>query len=238
MATRFYFDPTNTPDVSPDFTGQWTSTSGAVRRKLVIDNPGNNANTLFERTEESTTQPYKILCIQFVSEPLDSISATLSACKTALRCIEDAAASNSSLGWVIGKCDEDGSNIEYVGYQIDTTEFDDAAYTNRFLGTYDKTDLTFSQGDRLIVEIGIHFDNKKTTAYTSGFYVTDNHATTDLPENDTETTAYNSWIETGDTFTVASGEAGWAGKVSGVASADISKIMGVAIADIAKVGGV
>ena len=57
----------------------------------------------------------------------------------------------------------------------------------------------------MIVEIGYIAANSKTTSYDSIINATDNHATTDLPEDQSETTVFNSWIETGDTFAEANG---------------------------------
>ena len=208
MATRWYTDPTNTPDVSPAFVGDiWTDTTAAVRRKLVIDTPGNNASTNFEAAETSGSTVYKLL-VQFVSEPLDAISATAASSKGAFRCIESAAKSDAFLYILPGKCDGDGANETKFGngftyYMFDGTEFDDGALVNRATNSFNIDDQVFSQGDRLIMEVGVRLSNSKTDLYSGTVNITDNHVDTDLPENDTETTAYNSWIETGDTFTVA-----------------------------------
>ena len=207
MATRFYPDPTNAPDVSPDWIGYgspWGDTSQGVRRKLVLGTPGNNASTDFTVSETSATLAYKVLVIQFVSEPLDSFAATSVLFDWAFRCIENAAKSDARFYGGVGKCDSDGSNSTNFTWITEGTEFDDGYLTNRYALRSITTAL--SQGDRLIVEVGVSFGNSKTDSYSGTINVTDNHATTDLPENDTETTAYNSWIETGDTFTEASGE--------------------------------
>ena len=204
MATRFYFDPTNAPSVSPGYASVWDAPPDN-RRKLVIDTRGHNGSTYFGRSETSATIWYSSP-VQFVSEPLDSISATLSACKGAFRCSENEAKANAVLHVVFRICDQDGSNATDIASITDDTEFDDALFENRFFGSSDLANQVFSQGDRLIVEVGIFFNNTKDTSYSGGFYVTDNQPVGDLPENDTETSTYNSWIETGDTFTEASGE--------------------------------
>ena len=202
MATRFYPDPTNTPDVSPAFTATfWDDTSVAVRRKLVIDTPGNNASTNFSYTDTVAGDNFALL-VQFVSEPLDSISALFAVCKFAFRCYEDSAKAEAQLLLIYSKCDGDGSNVVEFGNSLHPTEFD-IAYVNRSFTPADETNGSLSQGDRLIVEVGTINGSAKTDSYVSSVNVTDNHATTDLPENNTETAAYNSWFETGDTFTEA-----------------------------------
>ena len=238
MATRFYPDPTNAPDVSPAYGNFWDDTTQAVRRKLELDTKGNNGSVSRSYTETTTTSPYDALLWQFVSEPLDAhASIGIAASKIAFRCYEDSAKADATLRFTWSKCDGDGSNRDWERSDTEDTEFDDAAYVNRYHTINMSQSLSINQGDRLILEVGVVFQNTKSDAYTGYINVTDNHASTDLPENDTETTAYNSWAETGDTFTVAS-VSGWTGKVSGVDSTNIAKIMGVAIADIAKVGGV
>ena len=205
MATRFYFDPTNEPDVSPSFSAVHEDTTQAVRRKLVLDTPGNNASTNFTVSETSAAG-VSILAVQFVSEPIDSISAGLAVGKFAFRCIEDAAKSDAKIWLMLRKCDGDGSNPADIQTYADGTEFDDSVLTNRFYGPYNASDEIIAQGSRLIVEVSVYFTNSKTDSYSGTVNVTDNHATTDLGENDTDTAAYNSWFETGDTFTEASGD--------------------------------
>jgi len=206
MATRWYTDPTNAPTVSPAYDASWNETASAVRRKLVIDVAGNNGSTAKLDLDTVVAAAYYLLW-QFVSEPLDAISATLPVCKAAFLCYEDAAKLNATLHIKFRKCDSDGGNPATIASVDDDTEFDDNAYVNRFYGAANLADQALSQGDRLVIEVGFYSSSTKANGYIGAVRATDNHATTDLPENNTETTSYNSWIETGDTFTVASGGA-------------------------------
>ena len=206
MATRFYTDPTNAPDVSPGFHFTWEDTSQVVRRKLLIDTPGNNGSTEFNFNEIAAFNE-DVLAVQFVSEPLDAISATLPTGKVAFRFIESNAKANCVLTVLFAKCDSDGNNYYIIERATDDTEFDTGGLTNRYW-TGNLSDRVFSQGDRLIVEVGAVFLYAKDSSYNATISVTDNSGS-DLPENDTETAAYNSWIETGDTFTEASGDPPW-----------------------------
>ena len=175
MATRFYPDPTNAPDVSPDWIGYgspWDDTSQGVRRKLVLGTPGNNASTDFTVSETSATLAYKVLVIQFVSEPLDSFAATSVLFDWAFRCIENAAKSDARFYGGVGKCDSDGSNSTNFTWITEGTEFDDGYLTNRYAARSIITGL--SQGDRLIVEVGVSFENSKTDSYSGTINVTDN----------------------------------------------------------------
>ena len=210
MATRFYPYGALTggaPDVSPTYSGDWGDTSDVLRRKLIIDTPGDTGGTVGYLLENYASPVY-YLEWQFVSEPLDAISATLAVAKCAFRCSEDAAKASASLHVIFRKCDQDGANPVDIGSIADGTEFNDTIGIpfNTFAGPSNLTDQAFSQGDRLIVEVGVYFNNAKSENYYARIYVNNDHATTDLPENDTETAEYNCWIETGDTFTEASGE--------------------------------
>jgi len=205
MATRFYTDPTNAPSVSPAYDGGWSYTDDSSRRKLVIDTAGNNGDGY--GAARDVVDGVGSYCLwQFVSEPLDSISATLAVSKGAFRCSESDAKLNGYTRIIFRKCDEDGSNPVTIGTITDDVEYAAPTVTNRFVGASNLTDQALSQGDRLVIEVGFYSSATKDTLNYGYIYATDNHATTDLPENDTETTAYNSWIETGDTFTEASGE--------------------------------
>ena len=206
MATRFYTDPTNTPSVSPGFIGSWDDDTQAVRRKLVIDAPGSNGSTSFQVNE--TAAYNDLVCVvQFVSEPLDSISATLSAAIAVFRCLESDAKANCYLQGSWGKCDSDGGNATLIADHVagSTAEFAADALTNRRLASENLADQVFSQGDRLIFEVGASFIYEKVSSYTATISVTDNSGS-DLVNANNFISEYNSWIETGDTFTVASGE--------------------------------
>jgi len=202
MATRWYTDPTNVPDVSPDYDGGWDETASAIRRKLVIDTKGDNGYTFIDDQATVAATAYYLI-YQFVSEPLDAISATLAVSKAAFICKESGAKLDGLLHLVFRKCDGDGSNPVTIDTLTDDVEFSTSGIS-RFAGPSDLTDQELSQGDRFIVEVGFK-DSTKDSLLVGTIYIRDDDPD-DLPENDTTGGSYNSWIETGDTFTVASGD--------------------------------
>ena len=206
MATRWYTDPLNTPDVSPAYDANWDETAAAARRKLVIDTPGNNISVSRIDTDTIAAAAYYLLW-QFVSEPLDAISATFPVAKAAFRCAEENAKLNGFTHIKFRKCDGDGGNPTTIGTITDDVEWDNDYPNkyNRFVGASNLTDQALSQGDRLVIEVGFYSSATKAGGYIGGILSYGNSGT-DLPENDTETAAYNSWIETGDTFSEASGD--------------------------------
>ena len=206
MATRLYpyVAAGNDPDVSPAFDAIWDSTSVVRVRRLYLDTRPNTLSAFVLKIDDIAAPAYHLLW-QFVSEPLDAISATFAVSKAAFKTLESNAKVNGYTHIVFRKCDSDGGNPVTIGSITDDTEFGTVS-TNRFVGASNLTDQALSQSDRLIVEVGYWANNSKTTDYYAYVAVKDNHASTDLPENDTETAEYNSWIETGDTFTEASGD--------------------------------
>ena len=202
MATRFYPDRVNTPDVSPAYDGSWDETASALRRKLLLAIGATGSSTNLDT--DTVNGPAYYLLWQLVTEPLDAISATLAVAKAAFLCSENNAKTNGYLHLVFRKCDGDGSNPVTIDSMTDDVEFN-VGQQNRFIGSSNLTDQALSQGDRLIVEVGFYSNTSKDTGYTGTVYATSS-GSGDFPENDTETLAYSSWIETGDTFTEASGE--------------------------------
>ena len=209
MATRFYPRPTTpAPTVSPAYdAGVWDETAAALRRQLIIDTPDNVSGVTNTDTDTIAGVGYYLLW-QFVSEPLDAISATLAVSKAAFRCSEENAKLNAFTHIVFRKCDEDGANPVTIGSITDDVEWDndyDTSFTNRFVGASNLTDQALSQGDRLVIEVGFYSSATKAGGYIGGLVCQSGPYATDLGENDTDTDAWNSWIETGDTFTEATG---------------------------------
>ena len=209
MATRFYPYPVSDddPDVSPTVDSVWDEVAALRRRKLVIDTAA--GTELYEARGDIDTvvAPAYYLLYQFVSEPLAAISATLPEAKAVFFTYESNAKLNAYTHIVFRKCDGDGGNPTTIGSIADDVEWD-AEYLSRFAGASNIADQSFSQGDRLIVEVGFYSSYTKAGGYTGLLEIVSGWGVGDLPENDTTTVTipYNTWIETGDTFTEASGE--------------------------------
>ena len=205
MATRWYTDPTNTPDVSPAYDAGWDETAEAVRRKLVIDKPGNNGSVT--RTDTDTVAAASsYLLWQFVSEPLDAISATLPVAKGAFRATEQNAKLNGFTRIVFRKCDEDGANPTTIATLTDDVEWDSdyPNLYNRFVGASNLADQALSQGDRLVIEVGFYSSATKAGGYIGALNVTDNHETLldsySTSNSDGEFLTYSAGPEVGQSF--------------------------------------
>ena len=69
----------------------------------------------------------------------------------------------------------------------------DESYENRGANVT-VSNVTHQNGDRLVFEFGFQSGNSKSTTYAGGFQIGDSSGT-DLPENETETSPYNPWVE-------------------------------------------
>ena len=208
MASRFYPNYTYEPDftITPD--SSWDETAAVVYRKLAIDASPNTSQSVLESQDTDTiAAPANYLLFQFISEPLDSISATLAVSQACFQVQEYNAKLNAYTYIVFRKCDSDGGNPVTVGSITDDVEWDSSNNCERFVGSANLTDQAFSQGDRLVIEVGFYSSATKAGGYIGRMYIVDGSNYDDLPAYDGDPGGWrHSWIETGDTFTEASGE--------------------------------
>ena len=208
MASRFYPNSTYEPDftITPD--SSWDETAAVVYRKLAIDAPPNTSQYVLESEDTDTiAAPANYLLFQFISEPLDSISATLAVSQACFQVMEFNTKLNAFTYIVFRKCDSDGGNPVTVGSITDDVEWDDSINCERFVGSANLTDQAFSQGDRLVIEVGFYSSATKAGGYIGRMHIVDGSNYDDLLASDGVSGSYGiSWIETGDTFTVASGD--------------------------------
>lgn len=174
MATRFYTIG-NIAGVSPAFDGVWDETAEATRTKLSLLPSGYYSGAISD-TDTIAAAGYYLLQ-QFISEPLDAISATLPVAKAAFRCYESNAKLNGFTHIVFRKCDEDGGNPVTIGSITDDTEWDDGEFVNRFVGASNLTDQALNQGDRLVIEVGFYSSATKAGGFTGSLYVSDSYLT-------------------------------------------------------------
>jgi hypothetical protein len=146
---------------------------------------------------------------QFVSEMLSAqtISGTI---KGQIRCYESNVGVNATTAVHIRVCNEDGSIIRGTVLPISASdatttppEFSTTLTNRRFqdageLFAIVLTGLAVQERDRLIIELGFREVGTTTTRYMRHSY--GDNSGTDLPENNTTTTANNPWIEFNNTI--------------------------------------
>mgnify|MGYP001058947349 CR=1 FL=1 len=199
MPTRFYYPGSAipAPPATPAYSSAWEKTSDAARRYLSVSKLNTVSAAYTEVYENVSSAPYDVLIRQYISDRLaaQTISGTV---KGQARWYESNAAADFCVALVIKVVSGDGSTVrgtllEYFPSSL-ASEFATTA-TNRY--TPPETALNpvqAQEGDRIVIEIGLRSFNTVTTTYYGRFYTNDT-SSIDLPEDETTTSDYASWIE-------------------------------------------
>jgi hypothetical protein len=159
--------------------------------------------TSFAVSENINNATLDGVCRVYVSDPLAS-SGTLSGnVKGIIRCQESATAANMRAQLLIKVVSRDGTTVRGTALAHQTaagTEFGTTLANRKFPldwaaspGTA-LTNVAYSAGDRIVLEIGYRNDTTSTTTYTATMSFGDNVGT-DLAEDQTSTAANCPWIE-------------------------------------------
>ena len=211
MATRCYFNghvnDASDINLSGSLIGNWDQdTSFLPSRTISLDEKLTGYSGTFTCTKTGSVA-VRAIGQQFITNPLDAVTLNFATLKAQFLCREAESDNNAYLSIAVGYCDSDGSSPTLLFHIDDGTEMDTDAVVseNRQWTAADQTNYSLTQGQRLIVEIGAFHNNTKNETDNAYIVVLNSNAT-DLPEDNTSTNLYNSWFETGDTFTEASGE--------------------------------
>ena len=194
-ATRFYLPSTGTAAVSPAYAAGWLATGGTDSIRCVIKRT--NTTMTDKQTNNSNTQG-NTLNRQYVSDPIaaQNITGTV---KGQLR--GDESATNQDMVSAIGirVVSNDGSTVRgtllSITYPALAGNEYDTSYANRYTPTSTAvSSVTAQNGDRIVIEIGCYryAAGNPPGRCTQSF---GDDSTTDLPEDQTTTTADNPWIE-------------------------------------------
>lgn len=207
MASRLYFS-TDVPTISPTFDASWESTGNAVRRLLVdskADVTSAQENLASGTTLNSPAGAVDSLNVQYVSAPLSGAQTISGQIKAQMRVNESNAAADAraqAVIWVRTSAGGvRGTLVASSGAAL-SSEFSTTTTNRKFpLGApVTPTSVAAQDGDRIIVEFGWRKHENATTSRTatfvSGYVSTD----TDLPEDESTTTANAPWIEFADTL--------------------------------------
>lgn len=198
MATRFYFDSTNAPSVSPAFNSNWEQTGQAIRRRLISKAKDFPSTALTNNTVTipiTTTQD--ILAYQLTSDPL-GVTNLGGLFQVVIRCAESATTANAHLAYALRILRADGTTFVEVASSFATaTEFGTTAAT-RLIGNGTSTIAIantniLQAGDRLILELGVRAS--APTAATTGTLRVGTAAATDFAFTNGLTTDLNPWCE-------------------------------------------
>lgn len=198
MATRFYFDASQSPAITPNFDAGWEATGSAVRRNL--RRAKRTGDSIASGSAISSTSGQDALHRQYISDPLKAghIFNTGVTYKCYLRALESAANDNirSRLGLRI--LSEDGATVRHTVLAIADystgAEWNTALRNKAFAdGDAGSGSYTTVEGDRICLEVG---HNDSAGVSISGTTSWGSNAATDHGENETETAANAPWFET------------------------------------------
>lgn len=190
-AVRFYLPSTGTPAVSPAYDSGWEDQSIAARLSAVTSRIS-SAMTQVDFTDADATLK-DILFRQYVTQQLPAQTITAQTIKFQMRGLEGHANNNMFIrvnirSWNGVSTFQTILSMANCPLELTTT------IMNRTLSTT-STEVTIGENDRIVIEIGTSGDPGSGRAHTSSLSIGDDHATTDLGENNTDTAAYNPWLE-------------------------------------------
>jgi hypothetical protein len=196
--TRFYLPSSGEAAASPAFDAGWEDTSIAERHKAVTSRISSAMQTV--AFTDINTSNRDILFRQYVSEPLAAQTIPAQTITAQIRGREAHPLGNMYLAWGIRVVSGDGGTVRgtLVAVHRDNNELVVGTLTNRWDGVSGAR-LVVQSGDRLVFEVGTGGAPTSAIGHDSDLSLGDDNAT-DLPEDDTATTAYNPWVEFSQTL--------------------------------------
>jgi hypothetical protein len=186
--SRAFLPSSGTPSVSPAFASIWESTGSADRMTMVLAKTGTTA-----ATKTISVDNQDCLFRQYVSEPLAAgcVFTAGDFIKGQIRCSEVNTDANQTIVYSFRVYSEDGSTQRVLlRGGTESTEFattlTNISITNTVANSYTTVD-----GDRLVFEVGAN----RGSALRNGSMSFGDVAGSDLPEDETTTTALDPWIE-------------------------------------------
>jgi hypothetical protein len=216
MSTRLYLNPSVGSLLFPAYdTGYWSTTGAGVRYGGSENRAPLPAAT--KALAESSASRGSPLLLQFIVPNLaaQTISGTV---KGQIRAMQSDAGSDSFLLFNLRVVAADGTergslyeSADVAGTTVSGTPGDatyelETSATNRKLppgwggSGASISSLAVSDYDNLVIEVGYRHVNTVSTTYTTTLYVGSDSASTDLPEDETETADYWPWVELSHTL--------------------------------------
>lgn len=197
MPTRLYIPSTGTPPVSPTDDPGWDSVSGEFARRTAVTTRISSAASTIDEVADAGALYEDFIGIQLIYGPLATQTIAAQTVKLQMRASETAVENNLFLSWSVRVVDAALSTFQtLVALRLDATELA-TTLTNRG-DSATSTSVDVTGGSWLLVEIGASGDPDFGFNHRHTLSVGDNSGT-DLPEDDTETTGFNPWVEFANT---------------------------------------
>ena len=194
MATRFYLPSTGdspcdpTPDAAWDDIGSLYAVMSCVTTKI------DSAATDVEVTGNDDQTDGDYLIFQWVSDPIAAQTIQAQTIKFQMRSSEFSPANNLYQSLCIRVLSGDCTSVTgtLVPLTRDTLELTTALVNRSMAPTCSEVEA--NEGDRIVIEVGQGGDPTPSGEHDGILSIGDDSGT-DLGENDTDTDAYNPWIE-------------------------------------------
>jgi len=208
MATRWYFGADSTTIV-PGVSSFWGIPNDVNDRecRTSSQSPTTNASDYSNPAETESDPVYVKLNKRWKTKILTSQTINSGATfRLQSLCNEGFAAANCYLYLMVRHFNssdvQQGSDYGNLG----PTEFDDTGPVNRYAVVTLGSDITVSDGDYLIFELGIFFNNSKTTSYTGVVNHRYNPSGADVGQDETDTdNTKSAWLECSQTLNFLTG---------------------------------
>src|SRR3972149_5036955 len=201
MPTRFYLPSTGTAGQTPTVLGGWTSSDPDFVRRVISTSKLSSAMADLIINDTTTTPEY-IAIYQGISAPIVGNQTITGTIKGQIRCFENSTNYNGTLAIGVQVVSGDGTVQRGIALAVAASDSAASPYelliaplTNTaFYDVSESASITLSDvsalnGDRIVLEIGTR-NVSATTTRTAPLNFGDDSGT-DLPEDHTETNAYN-----------------------------------------------
>jgi len=203
MVTRLYLSNTASAAVSPDKQGAWDQTDTPVEYRKMDTSKTSSTMTSKAQGKSNTAGTYMLSRI-YVSRRLDGAQSISGTIKGTIRCMESGANDNlDAVRVCIWVCNEAGTSLvgtllSYANYGT-IAEFNTALRAKRIADGDAIGTVSAADNNRIVMEIG--FGNTTTGSGITGTMSYGDDSGTDLGDNETDTAAYNPFIELSATLT-------------------------------------
>ena len=208
MATRLYLRSTDGCDVEPTPDAGWDDILSLYDSMCCSTEKISSAMTTVVVTGNDDQTDGDYLIFQWVSDPLVAQTIQAQTIKLQMRASEISANNNLVLSACVRVVSNDGSSVTGTLLEVtrDSLELTTSLVNRQFSETC--SEVVVGEDDRVVIEVGQGGDPSPQGEHDGALSVGDDSGT-DLPENDTETGAFNPWLEFAtDTLEFAAGAEG------------------------------
>jgi len=194
MATRFYLPSSGTPGISPSIDAGWETTHSLVRYKAVTTKISSTMTTI-ARTADGSSADQDICFVQYISNPIAGQTISAQTLKFQMRQLETATSANLFTAIGVRVLSGDGGTVRgtVLAVSRDGLELATSLTNRQFSAT--TTQVVAQDGDVIVIEVGYGGDPSPASARHNGSISIGDDSGTDLGENDTDTAAYNPWVQ-------------------------------------------